>query len=250
MGLTIVIMDDELLTVQSLTKLIPMCNQNIEVVGSANNGKEGFALIETLKPDIALVDINMPLLTGIEVIKKVKQERINTKIVVISAYREFEYAKDALNYGALAYLLKPLNIGNLKETLLEIQKVIQNEKKSEAIQVDYFEEEDSIEDRVITMVKKYCMAHYGEDISLEDISDYVSMSKNYFCSYFKRYTGDSFVQYLKKVRMTVAKEKLRDTNQKIITIAREVGYINDSHFCKLFKEEVGISPAEYRKKYI
>lgn len=55
---------------------------------------------------------------------------------------------------------------------------------------------------------------------------------------------------LKKVRMNIAKEKLRDTNQKIITIARDVGYINDSHFCKLFKEEVGISPVEYRKRYI
>ena len=101
---------------------------------------------------------------------------------------------------------------------------------------------------MIVMVKDYCSKHYGEDLSLDEISDYVNMSKNYFCNYFKKNTGENFVQYLRKLRIEIAMRKLREGNEKIGDVAQEVGYRNVSHFSKVFKEETGMNPAEYRSR--
>ncbi|MDZ4975937.1 response regulator, partial [Clostridium perfringens] len=110
-----------------------MCNSRIKVLGYATNGKEAFHLISTTKPHIAIVDINMPLLNGIELIKLLKKNNLKTKVVVLSAYREFNYAQEALNFGAFAYLLKPINISSLKSTIKELYEAVKNEKEDKYI---------------------------------------------------------------------------------------------------------------------
>ncbi|MDZ5017223.1 response regulator, partial [Clostridium perfringens] len=102
-------------------------------------GKEAFHLISTTKPDIAIVDINMPLLNGIELIKLLKKNNLKTKVVVLSAYREFNYAQEALNFGAFAYLLKPINISSLKSTIKELYEAVKNEKEDKYIKNKYNE---------------------------------------------------------------------------------------------------------------
>ena len=82
------------------------------------------------------------------------------------------------------------------------------------------------------------------------ISEYVSMSKNYFCSFYKKKTGESFWDYVTNLRINKAKELLETTDIKIGIIAEKVGYKNISYFCKIFKETLGISPAEYKQRYL
>ncbi len=98
------------------------------------------------------------------------------------------------------------------------------------------------------MVKDYCSKHYGEDLSLDEISDYVNMSKNYFCNYFKEKYRRKFRSILEKAAIEIAMRKLREGNEKIGDVAQEVGYRNVSHFSKVFKEETGMNPAEYRSR--
>ena len=131
MGLRAVVVDDELLTVEALTKLIPLCCPEIEVVGDAGNGEEALELIGRMEPDIAVVDINMPGINGIKLIQMLKERGSSAKTVVLSAYREFEYAVDALNYGAYAYLLKPINVENVKKTMKELAECIYRERTAQ-----------------------------------------------------------------------------------------------------------------------
>ena len=83
MGLRAVVVDDELLTVEALTKLIPLCCPEIEVVGDAGNGEEALELIGRMEPDIAGVDINMPGINGIKLIQMLKERGSSAKTVVL-----------------------------------------------------------------------------------------------------------------------------------------------------------------------
>lgn len=104
--------------------------------------------------------------------------------------------------------------------------------------------------QIIQKAVSYCKNNLVADITLESIAEYVSMNKSYFSYLFKKEMGENFWDYLTKLRITKAKELLRDTNLKSYVIAELVGYKNASHFGKVFKENVGLTPAEFKGKSI
>lgn len=121
---TVVLADDEPMILKGLERLIDWKKLGITIVGTACDGAEAFKLIKKFKPDMIVSDINMPNLTGIELLKRIKADEQSTRVIFISGYQEFEYARDALKYGAVDYLLKPINE---KQLTIAIEKII-NEK--------------------------------------------------------------------------------------------------------------------------
>ena len=103
--------------------------ENYVIAGEANNGKDGFELIKQLQPDLAFVDINMPMMSGLELLEALKQEGIPCKIVILTGYSEFEYAQKAIRFGVWDYLLKPIDKKQLGECLQQIEKQINSEKQ-------------------------------------------------------------------------------------------------------------------------
>ncbi len=126
---TITIADDEPSILSSLKEL-PLWNElNIKVIGTANEGKKALENIISLKPDFALLDIKMPNLSGLDVLKECTRVGVQTQIIIISGFDEFSYAKEAIKYGAKAYLLKPINYLELDEELgILISKLNDNRK--------------------------------------------------------------------------------------------------------------------------
>lgn len=100
--------------------------------------------------------------------------------------------------------------------------------------------------RISELVKQYVYAHYKEDISLKSVASAVFLSPQYLSSVFKKETGGGLAKFIKDYRMKKAQELLRKTNQKIHVICTEVGYSNESYFCKSFRECFGVSPEKYR----
>ncbi len=106
--LKMILADDEPVITRGIQKLVDWNSLGIEIVGEYEDGKAAMDGIVTLKPDIALLDIYMPKKTGIEILKECRELEIDTKIIFISGFQDFQYAKDALTYGAMDYLLKPV----------------------------------------------------------------------------------------------------------------------------------------------
>ena len=100
--------------------------------------------------------------------------------------------------------------------------------------------------RVSELVKQYVYAHYQEDLSLKSLASAVFLSPQYLSSVFKKETGGGLAKFIKDYRMKKAQELLRKTNKKIHTVCAEVGYSNESYFCKSFRECFGVSPEKYR----
>lgn len=113
----VVLADDEYFIRQRIKKIIPWDELNLSFAGEAENGQEVLSLLKTTKVDILLLDIKMPKLTGIDVAQYMNHHYPHTKIAILSGYNDFEYARTALRYGVVDYLLKPVNQEDLVKTL-------------------------------------------------------------------------------------------------------------------------------------
>ena len=104
--------------------------------------------------------------------------------------------------------------------------------------------------RKIREAVDYIHENYYKDLNMAQVSNYVSMNYSLFSLAFKEYTGVNFVNYLKNMRIREAKRLLVETDLKITDISHKVGYENDKHFMKIFKNICGVSPSDYRKNQL
>lgn len=122
-----IIADDEKKVCQMIQKLIDWDSLGYEVVGIAHSGPDAYELINIHQPEVVITDIRMPGFGGIELVKKIKENGLSPNFIIISGYKHFEYAHDAIKYGVENYLLKPIDQQELVETLLTIKKRYQDE---------------------------------------------------------------------------------------------------------------------------
>ena len=127
---SVVIIDDNKIAVEAIAKSTDWEKCGCRVAGTAYDGIAGLELIHDAAPDIVIIDIQMPGFNGLDVIKKIKGARKDTQFIIISGYSQFEYAQQAISYGVGYYLLKPVNKGELTETLQKLQKRIRERKES------------------------------------------------------------------------------------------------------------------------
>ena len=121
MKVTIVVVEDEKLIAKSIVNNIEKCAVNCEVIGVAYDGEAGYELVRKLLPNILFTDIKMPVLDGLQLISMVNDNFPFVKIVVVSGYDDFEYARAAIHNNVSDYLLKPINLAELQTTLKNLQ---------------------------------------------------------------------------------------------------------------------------------
>lgn len=105
------------------------------------------------------------------------------------------------------------------------------------------------ENRPIRLAKKYVEEHYAEPLTLEQVSQIADLSSTYLSTVFKKDTGMTFLEYLSKIRMDMAKQLLKETNCTVADICGKVGYSDVRYFTKTFTKYAGLKPKEYRKLY-
>lgn len=106
--LKLVIVDDELILLQGLLETYEWNEMGFEVVGAAMNGEQAIQVIEETRPHVVLTDIRMKQISGLMLMEEIQSRGLDCLFIVLSAYRDFEYAKQACDLGAFAYLLKPI----------------------------------------------------------------------------------------------------------------------------------------------
>ena len=126
--LKVVIADDEKMICSLISQLLDWKALDIEIVGMAYTGIDAFEMIITKEPDIVISDIRMPGYDGLELIKRIKEAGIEAEFVMISGFKQFEYAQNAMKYGVKYYLLKPIEEEKLLEIIQEIKETIQKKK--------------------------------------------------------------------------------------------------------------------------
>ncbi|CAM4012136.1 response regulator [Cohnella lubricantis] len=125
---SVLIVDDEPWVAYGIRALIDWDSLGFSIIGEAHNGEQALELITERKPSVVISDIRMPKLNGIELLESISKMGLHTKVVFISGYAEFEYAQQAITFGAYAYLLKQVRKQELTDTLLRLKKELINKK--------------------------------------------------------------------------------------------------------------------------
>lgn len=233
----VLIIDDEEPTHVAVRELVDWRNFGLHDPQSAYNGKEGLKLLGRLKPDIVFIDMNMPLMNGIDFLEIASKSHPDCQFIVISGYDSFQYARAAIQFSVADYLLKPIERSELERVL---RKVIPNLPSRQIKSGDF-----SIVE-VASAVKEYVDRHYQESIHVGKIAKKYFVSKEYLSRIFNSTYGCPVYEYLLRVRMQKGKELLSDPSLAIQRVAELIGYNDASYFCKAFRRRYGCTPTEYR----
>ena len=129
--LKVIIADDEKIQREGIAKHISWHAYNMELAGCAVDGVEALEMVKLHSPDILITDVKMPKIGGLELAQKAKELIPNIKILIVSGYEEFDYARAAIELNAHAYILKPINIGKLRQELERIGSICRSERQVE-----------------------------------------------------------------------------------------------------------------------
>lgn len=133
----LLIVDDEEIEREGMAGLIPWKDYDVELVGTAWNGVEGFEKIQTLLPDIVLTDIKMPVMDGIELIRRTRENYPNVEFVVLSGYGEYEFTSQAMAYGIRHYILKPCDEAKIVDALNKVKGEIDTKRAAREEKMEY-----------------------------------------------------------------------------------------------------------------
>ena len=242
----VVLIDDEKIIVDGLTRVIKWADYNCEVVGAAYDAAGGAALIRRLKPHIVFTDIKMPDQDGLTMLAGLKSEFPEMQIAVLTGYRDFNYAQEAIKLGVTRFLLKPSKMDELHEALSAMKERLDKLPPDAAAG-----EDEPCLDRhagsfIVNQATAYIEEHYAQKLTLQEVADKCYVSQWHLSKLINKYTGNTFYELLNNVRIEKAKSLLNDPKLKIGDIVDMVGYSDAAHFSRVFKRIVGVSANEYR----
>lgn len=262
---TVAIIDDEPLIVEGLSKTMAWEKWNCLVAGTACDGEEGMVLIREKRPDIVITDINMPKLDGLKMIAGLKSEFPDMELIILTGYREFEYARQAIALGVARFLLKPSKMSELEEALEAVTERLDRKGMSVTMSVPAYREPDEklpIEAEtaeggenleansfIVKNALEYIRENSREKLRLADVADQVYVSQWHLSKLLNRHTGKTFSDILNGARMDRSKELLQDPSLRICDVAEMVGFQDLAHFSRVFKKMEGMSAGEYRNTH-
>lgn len=208
---------------------------------------------EYKKLDIALMDIEMPGINGIEASECIRRLQPDCTIIFITAYGEFSYARQAIRLGIKDYILKPYKsseiIDSIEKSLLNTQNYIVESQKLVTGSAELIQNNQNLNDRLSVIAKEiedYVTRNYHRDISLQDAASTMNYSEAYFSKLFKQCFDKNFITYLTEYRIEVAKQLLAKPSVNIKDVGLKVGYGDNNYFTKVFRRIAGINPSDYR----
>lgn len=191
----VLIVDDEAVVRNGLKILINWEEYGFTVKNTASNGREALSLIACDNFDVIITDIRMPSVDGLELIRQIRERNDHQKIIIISAYKDFEYAKTAILYEVKNYILKPIDQKILVRTLNKIKKELDNEKSS--IVVDFFNVKINANNLKVHHWKPNSLIYAVKGYNSKDIENEI----NNFISYvlIKKYTPNAIYGYASSI---------------------------------------------------
>lgn len=263
----VMIIDDEETIREGLRSVINWEEHNCSIIGEAEDGDEGVRLITELKPDIIFTDVRMPGLNGLEMVARIKEINYQCIVIILTGFREFEYAQQAVRLGAFRLLLKPTKTEELLQAIddavAELKKQVTSQNELINLRAKLKElygltgttkDSQPVNSSETASNSKYLVAKaieilkqdYHRDLDLKAVSDKLYISTWHLSKLLKKETGSNFIDILNEIRIEESKKLLLSPQLKIYEIAEKVGYIDVPYFTKLFKKHTGQTPMEYK----
>ena len=239
----VVLIDDGRRIEEGLGGVIPWQDYGCAVVGTAEDAASGAALIRELRPHIVFTDIRMPGQDGLTMLAGLRSEFPDMQVSVLTGYRDFSYAQEAIRLGVTRFLLKPSKLDEIREALAVMTERLRTlpahdpEEGVGSQQAGHY---------LVKCALAYMQQHYAEKLTLSEVAGACYVSQWHLSKLLNRYAGKSFNDILNMLRIEEAKHLLADPSLKIGDIGEMVGYADPAHFAKVFKKLTDMSANEYR----
>ncbi|MEK4670968.1 response regulator transcription factor [Niallia sp. FSL R7-0271] len=206
----VLIVDDHLMVREGL-KLLVETSDRYSIIGEAQNGKEAITLTERLNPDVILMDLYMPIMSGLEAIKQIKRVKSNIPIVILTTYNEDKLMAEGIKAGAQGYLLKDTSLENLFQTM---DSVIQGET--------------TLQPEIVARIKKYESAEKIKPkvkLTNKELTILQAVSQGFTSKEIANDIG--IAERTVKARLTSIYNKLGvDTRAEAVAVAINEGFIH------------------------
>jgi len=245
---SVLIAEDEVLIRRHLARKVAEQCPGYEVVAEAADGQEALEAAAELAPDVVITDIRMPVMDGLALTRELYNAHPDVRVVIVSGYDEFGYAKTALSLGVKDYLLKPVADDELRSVMSRL--AIQLDADERRLDGEHPEFPESVsQEELAAAAKEYLRLHFAKTISLADLAARFHVNPSYLARIFKRRTGVAPVRYLRDLRIGHARKLLVERpSLEIKEIAAMAGYQDQGYFSRVFKGAVGASPQDYRAR--
>ena len=238
----VLLIDDENIIVEGLRRVVRWADYNCQVVGTACDAEEGTKLIRALHPHILFTDIRMPGRDGLSMVAALRSEYPDMQVAILTGYRDFAYAQEAIRLGVTRFLLKPSKMEEIKEALMVMTQRLD---KQSTIQEEE-EQSQTASSFIVNQALSFMEKNYSQKLTLQAVADCCYVSQWHLSKLLNRYAEKSFYDILNAIRIQKAKELLADPKLKIGEIGEMVGYADTAHFARTFKKLEGLSANEYR----
>ena len=251
----VVIIDDEPIIVEGLTRVIDWEAHHCRIVATAGNGHQGQEVIRKFHPDIVFTDIAMPGMDGLQMIAAIRSEEPQLLISILTGYRDFDFAQQAIKLGVSRFLLKPSKLSELEEAVNYMTGELDKRPHQEEPAAAEAEEETPAEPEegtagsfIVRNALEYLDTHYAEKITLTELAEKMYVSQWHLSKLLNKHMKKSFSDLLNEVRIREAKKLLMDPSLRIGDVAERVGFLDIAHFSRVFKKYTEMSANEYRNK--
>lgn len=248
--MTILLVDDERQVLDGIKHGVDFEALGLDEVLTARSGEEARAIIEKTRVDILITDIEMADMSGLELLEWIRDSGQKILTIFCTAFRNFDYAKKAIELHAFDYFLKPVRYEELTEKLAQAMRQLGVSYRPPQPGEKPEEPPAAGNKRVRSAVRTVCQyidEHLSDELTRTELAGLVYMNPDYLGTLFKEELGISMTMYIQQRRLDQAKMLLRESEMPISKVAETVGYDNISYFSKLFRQKVGCQPGEYRK---
>lgn len=215
------IVDDESLARYALKMLISKNFSNLEIVGEAENGKQAIEMSNALSPHIILMDVKMPGINGIDASQEILSNHPATKILILTAYDNFNYVQDALNIGVKGYLLKPLKKNEIVRKINDIIEDI-NESKEKRVQSEHIDNKIKV---VKPFIERELVSAFATGcVDIEEIRSYLNfLQEDIKAGYFMLINfGTNYSLHINDaIRNKIHKEKVFEVISKFLNLLKK-----------------------------
>lgn len=238
-----IIIDDDKLVRMGLLSAISWEKHNIKILADLPNGMKALEFIKKENVDLAFIDIEMPEMQGLELLKHMKRVSPSTQGVMLTMHQEFSFIQEALRIGVLDYIIKSeMTFDNIDDILKRITNRFDNEANT-----DYLTSANNTIERCVQKAVRIVHEETEVFITATQMAQRVNISRGYFSTCFKQITGSSYNEFFRMQRMEMAKKLLEKSDKPITAIAMQVGYTNEKYFATVFKAYTGVRPSKYKK---
>ena len=245
MAYTLLIADDEQEIRKGLCTCFPWRQLGFEVAAQAEDGRAVLDILARKKIDVVLCDICMPAMSGLEAAKEISRRRLETTFVLYTAFRDFDYAQEAMSYGVRYYLLKSTPYREMIDFFETLKKTLDERQEARNRPVS-FAEASGYYPGILSAIKQYIDENLA-GATLEGAAAAIGKSASFTSKCFHQQEKLSFGDYLQGRRMQQAVVLLRDHSFKTYEISEMVGYATPKSFSRTFRQYYGVSPQEFRR---